>query len=56
MTGLGVLYAKEAAEGRGWASVPDREKTGRLREVYWAHRAAGKLRTSAKPFVSASLK
>ncbi|MCY4428769.1 MAG: hypothetical protein OXC11_00025 [Rhodospirillales bacterium] len=56
MTGLGVVYAKEPAEGRGWASVPDREKTGRLREVYWAHRAAGKLRTSAKPFVSASLK
>ena len=56
MTGLGVLYAKEAAKERGWASVPDREKTGRLREVYWAHRAAGKLGSGAKPFVSATLK
>ena len=55
MTGLGVLYAREAAKERGWASVPDREKTGRLREVYWAHRAAGKLRTGAKPFVSVTL-
>ena len=55
MTGLGVLYAKEAAKERGWASVPDREKTGRLREVYWAHTAAGKLRTGAKPFVGVTL-
>ena len=55
MTGLGILYAGEAAKEREWASIPDREKTGRLREVYWAHRAAGKLRTGAKPFVSATL-
>ena len=55
MTGLGVLYAKEAAKERGWASIPDRDKTGRLREVYWAHRAAGKLKTGAKPFVSTTL-
>ena len=55
MTGLGVLYAKEAAKERGWASIPDRDKTGRLREVYWAHRAAGKMKIGAKPFVSATL-
>ena len=55
MTGLGVLYAKEAAKERGWASIPDRDKPGRLREVYWAHRAAGKSKTGAKPFVSATL-
>ena len=55
MTGLGVLYAKEAAEERGWASVPDPEKTGRLREVYWARRAAGKLETGARPLVRVTL-
>ncbi len=55
MTGLGVLYAKEAAEQQEWASVPDREKTGRLREVYWAQRAAKQLRTGAKPVVSLTL-
>lgn len=55
MTGLGVLYAKEAVGQRGWAGVPDREKTGRLREVYWAQRAAKELRTGAKPFISSTL-
>ena len=55
MTGLGVLYAKEATKQRGWAGVPDREKTGRLREVYWAQRAAKELRTGAKPPVSTTL-
>ena len=55
MTGLGVLYAKEAVEQQEWASVPDREKTGRLREVYWAQRTAKQLRTGAKPFVSLTL-
>ena len=55
MTGLGVLYAKEATKQRGWAGVPDREKTGRLREVYWAQHAAKKLRTGAKPPVSTTL-
>ena len=39
MTGLSVLYAKEAAEEREWAAIPDRDRPGRLREVYWARRA-----------------
>ena len=39
MTGLGVLYASEAAKEPDWGRVPDRDKTGRLREVYWAYRA-----------------
>ena len=39
MTGLSVLYAKEAAEEQEWAAVPARDRTGRLREVYWARRA-----------------
>ena len=43
MTGLNVLYAKEATEEREWAAVPDRDRTGRLREVYWARRAESKL-------------
>ena len=43
MTGLSVLYAKEAAEEREWAAIPDRDKIGRLREVYWAHRAESEL-------------
>ena len=55
MTGLGVLYAKEAGNERAWANVPDREKTGRLREVYWAQRAAKELRTGARPFISSTL-
>ena len=55
MTGLGVLYAKEAAKEREWASIPDRHKTGRLREAYWAHSAASKLKTGRKPFVSMTL-
>ena len=42
MTGLSVLYAKEATEEREWAAVPDRDRTGRLREVYWARRAESK--------------
>lgn len=42
MTGLSVLYAKEATEDREWAAIPDRDRTGRLREVYWARRAESK--------------
>ena len=42
MTGLGVLYASEAAKERDWAALPDRDRTGRLREVYWARRAESK--------------
>ena len=39
MSGLSVLYASEAAKERDWAAIPDRDRTGRLREVYWIHRA-----------------
>ena len=39
MTGLSVLYTKEAAEDQEWATIPDRDRPGRLREVYWARRA-----------------
>ena len=53
MTGLSVLYAREAAEERDWAAVPDRDRTGRLREVYWARRAESK--SGRKPFVNATL-
>ena len=55
MTGLGVLYATEATKEREWSSIPDRDKTGRLREAYWAHSAASKLKTGRKPFVSMTL-
>ena len=48
MTGLSVLYAREAAEERDWVAIPDRDMTGRLWEVYWARRAASKSRR--KPF------
>ena len=44
MTGLSVLYAKEAANERDWKATPDRERTGRLREVYWARRAESRTR------------
>ena len=53
MTGLSVLYAKQAAEEREWAAIPDRDKSGRLREVYWARRAESK--TGRKSFVSVNL-
>ena len=53
MTGLSVLYAKEAAGEREWAAIPDRDRTGRLREVYWARRAESK--TGRKSFVSMNL-
>ncbi len=42
MTGLSVLYASKAAEERDWEAAPDRDRTGRLREVYWARRAESK--------------
>ena len=54
MTGLSVLYAKEAAEEREWAAIPDRDRTGRLREVYWACRA--ELKSGRKSFTSVNLK
>ena len=53
MTGLSVLYAREAAEEQDWTVVPDRDRTGRLREVYWARRA--ELKSGRKPFVNATL-
>ena len=53
MTGLSVLYASEAAKERGWAAMSDRDRTGRLREVYWARRAESKL--GRKRFVDATL-
>ena len=53
MTGLSVLYAKEAAGEREWAAIPDRDRTGRLREVYWARRA--ELKSGRKSFVGVNL-
>ena len=43
MTGLSILYAKEATEERDWAAVPDRDRPKRLREVYWANRGETRL-------------
>ena len=42
MTGLSIPYASEAAKERDWAVVPDRDRTGRLREVHWARRGEPK--------------
>ena len=53
MTGLSVLYASEAAKERDWEAVPGRHRTGRLREVYWAHRTKSKL--GRKSFVNMTL-
>ena len=53
MTGLSVLYASEGAKERDWAAVPDRDRAGRLREVYWARRTESKL--DRKSFVNATL-
>ena len=44
MTGLSVLYAKEATKEREWSVIPDRDRPGRLREVYWVRRAELKFR------------
>ena len=52
--GLKVLYTKEATKEQEWAAIPDRDRTGRLREVYWARRAESKL--GGKAFVSVKLK
>lgn len=54
MTGLSILYAKGAAEERDWAAVPDRDRPGRLREVYWANR--GEMKSRRNPAVNASLR
>ena len=53
MTGLSVLYTRQAAEEREWASIPDRDRIGRLREVYWARRAV--LKVGRKSFVRVNL-
>ena len=53
MTGLSVLYTGQAAEEREWASIPDRDRIGRLREVYWARRA--ELKVGRKSFVRVNL-
>ena len=53
MTGLSVLYANEAAKERDWTAVPGRNRAGRLREVYWAHRTKSKL--GRKSFVNMTL-
>ncbi len=42
MTGLSVLYAGKATDDREWVTIPDRARTKRLREVYWARRAEPK--------------
>ena len=52
MSGLSILYTKKAKAEQGWTAVPDREKTGRLREVYWASRAEGMI-GKGKSFISA---
>ena len=42
MTGLSVIYASKATDDREWVTIPDRARTKRLREVYWARRAEPK--------------
>lgn len=53
MTGLSVLYAGEASKERDWAAVRDRDRPGRLREVYWAHR--GESKSGRRSAVNATL-
>ncbi|MCY4129795.1 MAG: hypothetical protein OXG15_11240 [Gammaproteobacteria bacterium] len=53
MTGLSVLYAKEAKKEGDWQNIPERNKTARLREVYWMRRV--NIRSTKKQFVRASL-
>ena len=58
MSGLSVLYAKKATEEGEWASIPNRDRTGRLREVYWALHAKSKIGPKSlgpKPFSSMRL-
>lgn len=52
MSGLSVLYTSEATQEREWAAIPDKDKTGRLREVFWAMCAEGHL--GPKMFVGAT--
>ena len=53
MTGLSVLYAREAAKEREISAVPYRERAGRLREVYWLRCA--ELMSGREPFINARL-
>ena len=43
MTGLSVLYAKQARKDQQWTKIPCRDRRGRLREVYWARKAESEL-------------
>lgn len=53
MTGLSVLYAREAAKEGEMAAVPYRERAGRLREMYWLRRAESK--PGGKSFINLHL-
>ena len=53
MTGLSILYTQLATKEAGWKEIPDRDKVGRLREVYWANRVESKL--GSKSFLKMSL-
>ena len=44
VAGVNVLYAAEAAEEPEWTTVGERDRTKRLREVYWARRAESHVR------------
>ena len=45
-----MLYAKEATREGDWPAVPERDRTSRLREVYWMRRAD--LKSSGGAFVN----
>ena len=49
MSGLSVLYAKEAATEASWPHISAKNPTKRLREVYWSRQAEGVSRR--KPFM-----
>ena len=53
MTGLSVLYTREAKMENGWNEIPDRDQVSRLREVYWARSAVSYL--GRKSFVKFNL-
>ena len=53
MTGLSVLYAREAAKEPEISAVPDRERAGRLREMYWLRCA--ELKSGREPFITVRL-
>ena len=49
LSGLSVLYAKDAKTEASWPRLSARNRTKRLREVYWSRRAEGASRR--KPFM-----